>query len=112
LLGVRGIWTVGRTGASAERLGSEADEIMSRLWLLLLPALSPVLLVVGCYLYHVLHYAIGPSYSPKIFFERLRWASEGFFHPRNSEGLLTYCTLAFLVASILALVLHLFLPRR
>jgi hypothetical protein len=84
---------------------------MSRLWLLLLPALSPVLLVVGCYLYHVLPYVIAPAYSSESFFERLSWASERFFRPSSREVLLAWCTLTFLVGSILALMLHLFLPR-
>ena len=96
---------------------------MHRLWILLIPVASPFALLLGWYLVEVVPALAEPVYGSRTLFERWHWASRHWWYGHfshssyyggygSSEFLLVVCVLAFLVGCIVALMLHLFLPRR
>lgn len=84
------------------------------MFLLLIPAVAPLVFLAGSYLSSVVPTMFRSGSEP---WRVLRWRSSWWWNENVSsshgiEFLLAACTLAFLVGCIVALVLHLFLPRR
>ncbi len=89
---------------------------MIRVWLLVIPAISPLATLVMMYLVNVVPQMIGHigRRSHFSYFEWWWWHSERWWNAtiRDTEYLVAVTILAFLAGSIIAVLLHLFTPRR